>query len=75
MVEMGMGVSFTPQLSLLREALPKTVQLKITNPVCKRKIGIAWNEDQYLTRAANEFKEFTIQFFEQATATYYDGSS
>ncbi|MFS0785703.1 LysR family transcriptional regulator [Shouchella sp. 1P09AA] len=71
MVELGQGVSFTPQLSLLRETLPKTVQLEITNPVCKREIGIAWNEDRYLTRAAQEFKAFAITFFEKAAKQYY----
>lgn len=72
MVELGMGVSFTPQLSLLREALPKTVQLKITEPLCKREIGIAWNEDHYLTKAAKEFKAFTIDFYEKAAKSYYE---
>ncbi|MCY8935478.1 LysR family transcriptional regulator [Peribacillus frigoritolerans] len=71
LVEMGIGVSFTPQLSLLRQSLPSTVQLPITNPVCRRTIGIAWNRNHYLSPTALDFRKFTIDFFKHIAITYY----
>ncbi|WP_160035353.1 LysR family transcriptional regulator [Paenibacillus sp. An7] len=71
LVEMGLGVSFTPQLSLLRQSLPNTVQLPITNPVCKRTIGIAWNKTRYLNKAALDFRAFIINFFKYEIARYF----
>ncbi|MFJ7685510.1 LysR substrate-binding domain-containing protein [Peribacillus butanolivorans] len=55
LVEMGMGVSFTPQLSLLRQSMPKTVQIPIT----------------YLSQAAIDFREFTSGFFKHEVSKYF----
>lgn len=71
LVELGAGISFTPQLSLLNKWGPNTVQLRISNPNCKRTIGIAWNKEHYLTKAAVEFRQFTVDFFRNIVSTYY----
>ena len=71
LVEMGMGVSFTPQLSLLRQSMPKTVQIPITYPNCKRTIGIAWKKTHYLSQAAIDFREFTSGFFKHEVSKYF----
>lgn len=71
LVEMGMGVSFTPQLSLLRQSLPNTVQIPIIYPVCKRTIGIAWNRNHYLNNAALDFRAFIIHFFKHEITRYF----
>jgi hypothetical protein len=39
------------------------VQLKITEPLCQRTFGIAWNRKHYLSQAAIHFRQFAIGFF------------
>jgi DNA-binding transcriptional LysR family regulator len=64
LVEMGLGITFTLPLSLGRRASnPETVQLKITEPLCQRTFGIAWNRKHYLSQAAIHFRQFAIEFF------------
>ena len=71
LVELGHGISFIPNLSILRNSPPKTVRIKISHPVCKRTIGIAWNTNHYLSKAALEFREFSIEFFKHKVKEYY----
>ncbi|PWW03312.1 LysR family transcriptional regulator [Paenibacillus cellulosilyticus] len=64
LVEMGLGITFTLPLSLGKRAShPDTVQVKISDPVCQRTFGIAWNKKHYLSGAAIHFREFVIDFF------------
>ncbi|WP_336789188.1 LysR family transcriptional regulator [Paenibacillus sp. MMO-177] len=64
LVEMGLGITFTLPLSLgNRASSPGTVQLKISDPVCRRTFGIAWNRMHYLSQAAVHFRDFVIGFF------------
>lgn len=70
LVEMGLGISFTPELSLLRHSTSNTVEIPITYPICKRTIGIAWNKNRYLNKSAIEFKNFIINFFENEIQNY-----
>lgn len=67
LVEMGIGVSFTPQLSLLRENPPSTKQLR----KCIRTVGIAWNKTHFLSIAADTFRRFTIDFFENKAEKHF----
>ncbi|WP_019240958.1 MULTISPECIES: LysR family transcriptional regulator [Bacillus] len=71
LVEMGIGVSFTPQLSLLRQNAPSTKQLRISQPKCMRTVGIAWNKMHFLSTAADTFRRFTINFFENKAEKYF----
>jgi DNA-binding transcriptional LysR family regulator len=71
LVELGHGISFIPNLSILRDSPPNTVRIKIIHPVCTRIIGIAWNKNHYLSKAALEFREFSIEFFKQKVKEYY----
>jgi DNA-binding transcriptional LysR family regulator len=64
LVEMGLGITFTLPLSLGSKASnPDTIQLKITEPLCQRTFGIAWNRKHYLSQAAIHFRQFVIGFF------------
>lgn len=64
LVEMGLGITFTLPLSLGRQASnPATVQLRITEPLCQRTFGIAWNRNHFLSQAAIHFRQFVIDFF------------
>lgn len=62
LVEMGLGVTFTMPLSLGNRT-SETVQLKISEPLCLRKFGIAWNRKHYLSGAALRFREHVIAYF------------
>ncbi|MFB7642558.1 LysR family transcriptional regulator substrate-binding protein, partial [Peribacillus butanolivorans] len=71
LVELGHGISFIPTLSILQDSTPKTVRIKISHPVCKRTIGIAWHKNHYLSKAAIEFRQFSIDFFTHRVKSYY----
>ncbi|MFJ7849931.1 LysR family transcriptional regulator [Peribacillus sp. NPDC097206] len=71
LVELGNGIAFIPSLSILRDSAPNTHRIKITNPDCKRTIGMAWNKNHYLSQAAIEFREFTMTFFKNIVNSYY----
>ncbi|MFC5648826.1 LysR family transcriptional regulator [Paenibacillus solisilvae] len=67
LVEMGLGITFTLPLSLGGRATnTETVQLKITEPLCNRTFGIAWNKKHYLSQAAIHFRQFAIAFFSKS---------
>lgn len=75
LIELGLGISFTPQLSLLQENLPKTVQIPITAPRCRRNIGLAWHKGRYFSQAATDLHQFTVRFFKHIALTYFDDQS
>lgn len=57
----GLGVSVIPDIKGLDHFNVK--KLSVIEPKCERKIGIAWAKDRYMSPAANEFKEFLIDYF------------
>ncbi|HEY4385385.1 MAG TPA: LysR family transcriptional regulator [Ktedonobacteraceae bacterium] len=62
----GLGVSFASQLALRHTADRAVVRaLPIKEPRCQRLIGLAWRKEHYLSRAAQQFREFVIQYFKQ----------
>lgn len=71
LVELGYGIAFIPSLSILQDSAPNTVRIKISNPECKRIIGVAWNRNHYLSKAAIEFRQFSIHFFRNIAKSYY----
>jgi DNA-binding transcriptional LysR family regulator len=56
-VAAGLGVALTPSVA---PPAPGTVRLRITEPVARRSIGIAWREDRHLTSAARAFRDFAL---------------
>ncbi len=70
LVELGHGISFIPNLSVLRDSALNTVRIKISHPACKRTIGIAWNPNHYLSKATLEFREFSMEFFKNKVNEY-----
>lgn len=68
LVGAGLGVFLCPRLMVRsaaqRAPLPVRV-LPITAPRCQRVIGLAWRETHYLSRAAQQFRAFVIQYFQQ----------
>ncbi|MBB6446208.1 LysR family transcriptional regulator [Bacillus benzoevorans] len=72
LVELGHGISFIPNLSILRNPTTNTARIKISHPTgCKRVIGISWNKNHYLSKSAINFREFCIDFFKHKVKDYY----
>ena len=39
--------------------------LPIAEPRCRRHLGLAWRTTHYLSQAAQQFRAFVIQYFQQ----------
>ncbi|MBP3039973.1 LysR family transcriptional regulator [Bacillaceae bacterium Marseille-Q3522] len=65
LVELDLGVTFTPKYSLHPTLKPKSVQLHIKHPTCKRTIGLAWNKKHFKTPAMEQFIAFVTAYFAQ----------
>ncbi|WP_251553950.1 LysR family transcriptional regulator [Neobacillus muris] len=63
LVEQGLGVAFIPEITLLHQSARFPDKLHLTEPNCRRTIGIAWSERRYLSGAAQQFREFTKSYF------------
>ncbi len=57
----GLGVSLIPHIKGLEHFNVK--KISVSSPLCRRKIGVAWVKGRYLSPAANEFKQFLIDYF------------
>lgn len=57
----GLGVSMIPAIKGIDTT--KVKMLRVREPECYRSIGIAWVKNRYLSPAANEIKNFLIQYF------------
>ena len=57
----GLGVSLIPHIKGLEHFNVK--KISVSSPTCRRKIGIAWAKGRYLSPAANEFRQFLIDYF------------
>ncbi|TDF95052.1 LysR family transcriptional regulator [Paenibacillus piri] len=68
LVELGLGVTFTPVLTLKGFHRPASVPLRIREPDCRRTIGLAWHKRRFISRAAVDFRKFAVDFFKQAGA-------
>lgn len=62
LVELGLGVTFTPVLTLKGQPRPASVQLKIEDPICRRTIGLAWHKTHFISQAAARLREFSIEY-------------
>lgn len=60
-VSAGLGVSIIPHIKGL-EVFDVT-KISVSAPSCRREIGVAWAKNRYLSPAANEFKDFLIDYF------------
>jgi len=65
LVAKGLGVGLIPALAwrCIDDLVP--VKLRIIEPQCQRMIGVAWQEDHYLSAAARQFRQFLIDYFPQ----------
>lgn len=58
LVGAGLGVSLVPSLTKFDPA--RTSLLRVTAPICRRDIGIAWIDGRKLSLAAERFKDFVL---------------
>ncbi|GLV60132.1 LysR family transcriptional regulator [Dictyobacter sp. S3.2.2.5] len=62
-VKAGLGVGFTPAM-MKKQANEQLLScIHLTNPTCKRTLGLAWQEKHYLSQAALTFRQFVMDYF------------
>lgn len=65
LVGAGAGIAFIPSSAWRELETTTCLPLRIKNPTCERIIGLAWLESRHLSRAAQRFRQFTIDYFHQ----------
>jgi DNA-binding transcriptional LysR family regulator len=70
LVKEGLGVAFTPALTLGSASSGKIKRLRIVEPTCQRTIGLARVKNRYLSKAAQLFHSFTIEYFSKLTQSW-----
>ncbi len=61
LVAAGLGVALIPRTHAPREA--RAVHLRVSEPRCKRAIGVAWVDDRYQSAVARLFRDHIIESF------------
>lgn len=64
LVETGIGIAFIP--STARYAREHITYLPVDHHELVREIAIIWHRDRYLSRAAKEFREVVLEYFDKA---------
>ncbi len=67
-VAVGLGSAFIPGLTKPTPDHGLTARLSISDPACVLTLGIAWNDDRYLSLAARAFRQHVIALFEEEDA-------
>lgn len=65
LIKSGLGVALIPMPRGSMLYQDEVVFLNIDEPICERTIQLSWNTDRYLSKAAETFKEFTIEYFKR----------
>lgn len=61
LVSAGLGVGLIPDIVGLDSR--RLVKIHVRKPVCRRRIGVAWNEERYLSPVAKQFRTFVMDYF------------
>ena len=59
----GLGVSLIPNIKGLNEY--NVCKIRVSEPICERKIGVSWAGGRYLSPAAIQFKEYLVEYFKE----------
>ncbi|NLY80329.1 MAG: LysR family transcriptional regulator [Lysinibacillus sp.] len=62
-VSAGHGVSLIPAIKGLNEYNVK--KISVSDPICERNIGVSWVAGRYLSPAANQFKNYLVEYFKE----------
>ncbi|EJL31389.1 LysR family transcriptional regulator [Brevibacillus sp. BC25] len=65
LIRQGIGLCFIPQTSWEMRSHLIPNKIKITNPECLITRSIAWSRKHYLSQAAQRFREFAIDYFNE----------
>jgi len=63
LVKAGLGVAFLPAVSWRVGGELGPAPLHIAAPTCQRTLRLTWRDDRYLSVAAQQFREFVIEYF------------
>ncbi|MBD8026373.1 LysR family transcriptional regulator [Ureibacillus sp. Re31] len=59
----GLGVSLIPNVKGLNDY--NVCKIRVSEPICERKIGVSWAANRYLSPAANQFKNYLVEYFKE----------
>lgn len=62
LIGMGLGIAMVPSVSWSGDLGHKVELVHISDIECFRYLTMAWKKGNYLSKAARDFKEFTIEF-------------
>jgi DNA-binding transcriptional LysR family regulator len=68
LVAAGLGVALIPALAWQGVAGPLPIRLHVSEPECRRPVGLAWVEGRYLSAAARLFRDFVVEYFRRFPA-------
>jgi DNA-binding transcriptional LysR family regulator len=60
-VRAGLGITLLPLVSGVDKS--GLTQIAITDPPCRRTIGIAWSYSRYLNPAAQQFRQYVLNYY------------
>lgn len=61
LVSSGLGVALLPDFAGIDPR--KVKKLRVTAPICQRELGLAWMKDRTLSRSAELFRSFILDYF------------
>ncbi|MEJ8545066.1 LysR family transcriptional regulator [Brevibacillus borstelensis] len=61
LVQAGLGVAFVGACKSDKKS--PLIKLEIETPVCQRTYQLAWHQKRYLSKAAQLFRDFVVQYF------------
>lgn len=59
----GLGVSLIPNIKGLNEY--NVSKIRVSEPICERRIGVSWVGGRYLSPVANQFKNYLVEYFKE----------
>lgn len=59
----GLGVSLIPNVKGINEY--NVSKIRVSEPICERKIGVSWVKGRYLSPAAQQFKNYLIDYYKR----------
>ncbi|MFJ8237843.1 LysR family transcriptional regulator [Ureibacillus sp. NPDC094379] len=59
----GLGVSLIPNIKGINEY--NVCKIRVSEPICQRKIGVSWVGGRYISPAANQFKNYLVEYFKK----------
>ncbi|MDO3412410.1 LysR family transcriptional regulator [Saccharibacillus sp. CPCC 101409] len=63
LAEAGIGIAFIPATAMEKRAEVRYIALK--EPKLEREIALLWNDERYMSRAAEVFREVAVEYFEE----------